>query len=161
MEKKSELNDLKKSYMELREKYNLPSFEELNAEFNIEKASGIETDSLAREIRKFVAEKFSNYLRFSETLLHPVDVPMFIFAVVKSLGIEEKKRLSEIYKKLAEKEIQIIELDIEFSEKKEAEFIKESYETWKEIKQDLLKIIGIIKKNWDVKAESNGKNYFG
>lgn len=161
MEEKSDLRELKKNYKNLQEKHNLPEFEKLNADFNIEKISSTETDFLAREIRKFIADKFSGYLRFIENLLHPVDGSMFIFTIIKSLGIEEKKKLSEIYKKLAHSEITIIELDIDFHEEKEVKFIRESYELWREIKKDLLNLIGHIKKNWDVKIETNGKNYFG
>ena len=32
---------------------------------------------------------------------------------------------------------------------------------WEEIKEDLLGILATIEKNWDVKPESNTKNYFG
>ena len=59
------------------------------------------------------------------------------------------------------KEIQFIELDLEFDEKKEAEFIKDSYEFWQGIKKDLLKIIGKIQNKWDNKSEANSKGYFG
>ena len=86
---------------------------------------------------------------------------MFVFSIVKSLGAEEKKKLTEIYKKLAQSEVKLIELDIDFIEEKEAEFVKESYELWQELKRDLLKIVSVIKLNWDSKVETNGKNYFG
>ncbi len=161
MEDKSDLEELKKNYKELQEKYSFPEFETLNADFNIEKISSIETDFLVREIRKYIADKFSGYLRFIENLLNPTDGSMFIFTIIKTLGAEEKKKLSEIYKKLAQSEIKIIELDIDFMEEKEAEFVKEAHNLWKGIKGDLLGIIGVIKSNWDVKVESNGKNYFG
>ena len=161
MEKKSDLETLKENYEEFREKYQLAEFEELNADFNIEKISSAETDFLVREIRKFIADKFSGYLRFIENLLNPIDGSMFIFTIIKTLGQEEKKKLSEIYKRLAQSEIKIIELDIDFQEEKEAEFIRESHLIWKNIKKDLLEIIKVVKNNWDVKIESNGKNYFG
>lgn len=161
MEKKdSYLDELKKNYLKVQKKHNLPSFDELNREFHIEKISE-ESDYLIREIRKFIAEKFSNYLRFIETLLNPVSPPIFIYSVIKSFGEKERMNLNEIYKKLAKNEVFLIELDLNFDEEKEAQFIKESYKIWKDIKKDLLKIIEVIKKNWDSKSEVNGKNYFG
>jgi len=155
------LEELKKDYKKLQEKFNLPEFEEFNKEFQIEKIAESETDFLVREIRKYMADKFSNYIRFIEALLNPVNAPMFIFSVVKLISAEEKKQLTECYKKLAKIQIKLIELDVKFVEQKEVEFVKESYKTWKEIQEDILNIINIIEKNWDNKSEENGKGYFG
>ena len=161
MENKSDLENLKKDYEKIKREHNLPSFEELNEDFQIEKVAEIETDFLIREIRKFMSDKFSNYLRFIEAVLQPVNTPMFIFSIIKSIGAEEKKKLTDIYKKLVKIEVRLIELDIKFFEEKEVEFIKESYEVWQEIKTDMLEIVESIKRNWDNKSEVNGKGYFG
>jgi hypothetical protein len=158
-----DLGKLKKSYLEIQGKYGLPGFDELNEDFHIEKLSEVETDFLIREIRKLVGDKMSNYLRFIETILHPVSAPVFVFSMIKSIKEEEKKILGEIYKKLAKVELAFIEADIEFSEEKEASFVKNSFSVWQDIKKDLLKIIEKVKKDWDedLKIESNGKGYFG
>jgi hypothetical protein len=157
----SDLESLKEDYKELKEEHKLPDFDELNEDFHIEKLAETETDFLVREIRKFMSEKFSNYLRFVEAILNPVNASMFIFSMIKAIGPEEKETLTDIYKNLAKKEVELIELDIEFNEENEIKFIKESYELWKKIKKDLLGIIEVVKKNWDNKTETNGKNYFG
>jgi len=157
----SDLENLKKDYTKIQKEYNLPDFEKLNEDFHIEKVADIETEFLIREIRKFVADKFSNYLRFIEAILHPVNSPIFIFSIIKSISNEDKNLLTESYKKLARNEVELIELDIKFSEKKEAKFVKESYKMWQGIKKDLLEVIGNIKKNWNTKFETNGKGYFG
>ncbi len=161
MGKESDLENLKKDYEKIQRKHDLPSFQELNEDFQIEKVAEIKTDFLVREIRKFMADKFSNYLRFIEALLQPVNTPMFIFSIIKSIGVEEKKKLTDIYKKLVKIEVRLIELDVEFFEEKEVDFIKESYEIWQKIKKDMLEIFESIKKNWDNKSEVNGKGYFG
>tara|TARA_Y100000034_G_scaffold45400_1_gene55825 strand:- start:7168 stop:7653 length:486 start_codon:yes stop_codon:yes gene_type:complete len=161
MKKECNLDNLKKDYKKIQKEYDLPSFEKLNEDFQIEKISEVETDYLVREIRKFISDKFSNYLRFIEAILHPVNTPMFIFSVIKSIDIEDKNKLVEIYKKLAKTEVRLIEVDVDFSLKKEAGFINESYKLWQEIKKDLLDVIDKIKKNWDNKFEVNNKGYFG
>jgi len=161
MVEKSNLKILKQDYKKIQEKYNLPNFEELNDDFQIEKAAENETDFLLREIRKLIAERFFNYLRFIETLLNPVNVPMFVFSIIKTFNIQEKEKLTKIYKKLAKKEVELIELDIASTEEKEAKFIKDSYNLWQEIKKDVLSVVGVIKKNWDAKVEDNKKDYFG
>jgi len=152
---------LKEDYEKLRKRHNLPSFKELNEDFHIEKAAETETEILVREVRGLVGDKLMNYMRFIESLLNPVNVPMFIFSIIKLIDAEEKKRLSEIYKKLMKKEVKFIELDLEFNEEKEAQFIKDSYELWQETKKDMLKVMDKINKRWDDKFEANNKGYFG
>jgi len=161
MEKKFNLQELKENYKEIQEKYNLPAFERLNEDFHIEKIAENETELLIREIRKFMADRLFNYLRFIESFLNPINVPMFVFSIIKIITLKEKEKLTEIYKKLAKIEVDLIELDIQFSEQKEAQFIKESYKIWQDIKEDMLKIIEMIKNNWDNKNETNSKGYFG
>ena len=157
----SELEKLKANYRKIQGVYNLPDFEKLNSEFAIEKIAETETDFLIREVTKVMAEKFSNYLRFVELILNPVNSPMFIFSLIKTIGESEKKKLSEIYKELARIELNLIELDVDFSEKKEADFINDSYKKWMIMKKDLLEVIEKIKSNWDNKNENNSKGYFG
>jgi len=161
MTEEHNLKTLKEDYKQIQAKYNLPEFDELNDDFNIEKLSEIETESLVREIRRMIADRFYNYLRFVESILNPVNSPMFIFSIVKILTIKEKEKLTEIYKKLAKKEIDLIELDVKFDEQKEITFIKESYKIWQDIKEDMLDIIEVIKQNWDNKLDKNNKGYFG
>lgn len=161
LEDKSKLEELKKKYKDIQKKHGLPDFEELNKDFQIEKAAESEKDFLIREIRKFVGDKMMNYLKFIESLLNPVNAPMFIFSITKLIDSEEKKKLSEIYNNLLKKEIKFIKLDLEFDEEKEVGFIRESYEFWQEVKKDILKIIENISKKWDNKFEVDNKGYFG
>ena len=160
-EDKSCLDELKKDYNELQEKYNLPSFDSLNRDFQIEKVAEFESDYLIREIRKDIADKFSNYLRFIESILNPVNSPMFVFSVIKSIGVDEKNKLSEIYKELARFEVTLVKLDADFSEEKEAEFVNNSYNAWQRIKKEILSVVEVVEKNWDNKFENNGGRYFG
>ncbi len=157
---KSKLKKLKEEYPKLQKKYNLPSFDRLNEDFKIEKVAQEETELLVREIRENVGETLENFLRFLEAILNPVNVPMFLFPIIKSLNTEEKNKLSEIYKKLSKLEIEAMKL-IDYSEKKEAEFIKNSYKLWQEIKKDFVKIIEAIEKKSDAKIEKTEKGYFG
>ena len=160
MEKEYNLETLKQEYKKIQEKHNLPGFEEMNSNFNIEKAAEVEVDLLIREIRRFVADKLANYMRFAEAILNPVNVPMFVYSLIKSLDVQEKEKLTEIYKKLSKNELKLIELDINYSEEKEALFIRESYAMWQDMKKDLLDVIEKANKNWDNKVESKNKDYF-
>ncbi|MBW6442264.1 hypothetical protein K0A97_00590 [Patescibacteria group bacterium] len=155
------LEELKEEYSPLQKKYNLPKFEQLNEDFSIEKATETETEILIREIRRFVGEKIINYLRFVEGLLNPVNGPMFVFSIIKILEPSEKQKLSDIYKELVKQEIKFIELDLEFDEKKEADFIIEANKLWQDVKKDLLGILEGVNNRWDNKSEGTNKGYFG
>jgi hypothetical protein len=157
----SSLENLKERYAEFEKKYGLPDFDELNADFSVEKLAELETDHLVKEVRRFVSEKFSNYLRFVEAILHPVNAPIFIFSVIKSIDQGDKEKLTDIYKKLAKREVLLLDLDVDGSEEKEAEFVKESFKIWQDIKKEFKGISDTIKKNWDNKFEAESKSYFG
>jgi len=100
-------------------------------------------------------------MRFVEAILNPVNSPMFIFSVIKLLGKEDKKGLETVYKKFMDIEMELIELDISYSEEKEAEFIKKSYEEWQSIKEVINKVIETVKKNKSNTFEKNNSGYFG
>jgi len=157
----SKLENLKKEYSKLQKKYSLPPFEKLNEDFGIEKASESESEIPIREIRKQISEKIYNYLRLVETLINPVNAPMSILSVVKTLNIEDRNKLAEVYKKFVKSEIQLVLTDVEFSEKREAEFIKETFKTWQEAKKEMIDVLGKVEKNLENKSESNGRKYFG
>jgi|GEM_PF-282804 len=160
---KSNLELLKESYEVLRKEYDLPEFENMNKDFSIEKIQEEDTELLIREIRKYVSDKFSTYLRFIETLLQPTNAQMFVFSMLKTFESEDTEKLKKNYKKLAQKEIDIIELDLDFNLEKEIVFIKSAFDLWQEVKTELLEIISTVKKGWsdnsDIKDKS--QNYFG
>ena len=161
MAKEYDLDEVKIQYKELQEKYNLPNFDLLNQEFSIEKIAETRTELLTKEIRRYIADKIFNYLRFIETLLNPANAPMFIFSVIKSLTSEDKKRLTDIYGKLSEIDLELIKLDLESSEEKDVEFIKQVYNSWQEIKRNLIPIVGKLKNIKDNNEEKSDTRYFG
>jgi hypothetical protein len=155
------LDELKKNYEMLREKYSLPEFSEMNKLFSIEKIDGTETDLLMREIRRAVSETISNYLTVLENLLNPSNAPMFVFSIVKCINNEEKKKLSDIYMSLAREWAPIMQLDLVYSEENEAEFIKKVFKFWKKTSQEFYQIIEVINKNWGSDSESKKSGYLG
>lgn len=156
-----DLDNLKKQYEVLKKKYSLPSFQNLNEDFDIEKTAEKETELVLREIRKIVMDKAIAYLRFIEMLINPSNAPMFFMALTKSFTIEDRKVMEKIYSKLGEFELDVIEIDNEYSEKNEAEFISKTYKEWQKIKQDMKKIIEALRRGWRSKSNKKTKNYLG
>lgn len=155
------LERLKEEYERIKIKHGLPEFSRLNQLFDIEETE-IETDFLLRKIRRSIAERITGYSRFADALLNPSNAPMFFFKLIKKLDSRDKEVLSEIYEVLGNIEIETLTLDLDYSEKKEADFIKKIYEIFdKEIR---LKLLDVIKKleNGDTNSrKENGASYFG
>jgi len=81
-------------------------------------------------------------------------------SIVKAFGVAEKEKLVEIYKKLVKSEWELIAIDLEFSEKKEAEFIREIYGIWQGVKKDVVEVIDAVSKNWERKTQNTNRKYF-
>jgi hypothetical protein len=155
------INELKEEFDSFKVKYNLPEFSELNKLFDIEEID-VNTEFLLRRVRRIISERISAYLRFIEIILNPSSAPIFFFKLVRKLDSNDKEMLNKLYESLSEYEIEIISLDLEYSEKKEADFIKKLYKSFND--DTRFKLLEILKKlsNGEApeKKENNG-SYFG
>lgn len=154
------LEKIKKEFEKFQKTYELPEFSKLNELFDIENVD-TETEFLLRRIRREISERISAYSRFIEIILNPSNAPIFFFKLLKKLDSKDKEILGEVYRTLGNLELETIVLDLEYSEKKEAEFIKKMYEVFnKEIRLEFIKIIEKLSINNDKSREYNG-SYFG
>ena len=153
----SGLKELKEEYLKFKEKYKLPEFSELNELFDIEEID-IDTEFLLRKVRRVISERIGGYLRFVEIILNPSNAPMFFFKLIKKLDENDKQSLSDVYDILGKFEVEILALDIDYSEEKEADFIKSVFIIFSgDIKKKLLEVIKKMGNGeGDVKRVSNG-----
>lgn len=158
--RESYLAEIKKQYQTLQKKYKLPSFDELNKEFEIEKVQEHETDFLLREIRKAISEKMSAFLRFFETILNPVMAPVFVLASLKNLSNSDKEKIAKTYESMVDVELETIRLDVEYSEKREAGFILNAFKKWKEVKPHVLDVMETLEESHSI-SEKKGNSYLG
>lgn len=164
MDKKNfqkEEEDVLKEYDKFGKKYELPDFDSLAEDFDIEKIVEKPSTFLLREIRKAMNEKISVFLQLFETFMNPSSAPMFVFSLLKNVDNDGKEKIKEVYKKIAKIEIKVLKLDILYDEKNEAGFIKDSFEKWQEIKKDVLPLFEKIEKDFDVSNVINKRGYFG
>ena len=155
------LKNLKKEYENLKEKYGLPSFDELNKNFEIEKLQDRERNYLLRDIRRTLVEKDISYFKFLEMFLNPGSGPMFFMALTNNLNAEEKNKIEDIYFKLGKFELDSVSLDNDSTEKEEAEFIKSFFEEWKNLKSDFGELMESIEEVWEREVEKGDKGYLG
>lgn len=152
------LTELKGSYSVLEKKYKLPSFSELNENFEIEKIrKGQET--LLRTVRKTMMEKVVNSLGFIESLLNPINAPRMYLIYLKSMTSDDKKELDRIYSVLSDAVIASLRLEIDYSEKGEAEMIIRLARDWNSIKPSFSKVIDSMQK--PASNITKEKSYFG
>ena len=153
------IDSLKQEYESLKGKYKLPGFTELNTLFEIEDID-FESELLLKKIRRMISDKIAVYMRFTEILLNPSNAPLYFFNLINKLDEKDKVKLNEIYSRLGQFEIELISLDLDYSEEKEAQFIKKCFKTFNdEIRLDLLNVVK--KLNSEDKTKKRDRDYFG
>lgn len=154
-----ELEELKKNYTVYEKKYKLPSFKELNFNFEIEKIDR-DTDIFLKVVRSVMMEKIISTQRFLETIVTPGNTPRMLFSFLKSMNQEDKKNIDSLYDQMSSIISGALDLDIEFNEAKEAEMIKKIYSSWVEMKKPLLILIKKMQ-NPQGQGSKKERTYFG
>lgn len=155
------LEDLKKNYELLRKQYGLPEFKLLNENFDIENILIYEGDLLIKKIRKQITEKIYSYLRLFEVILNPSNAPLFIFNLLKSMSVEDKDKAQKLYRDLSKFEIDSFELEVIYNPKKEAQMIKEIYDSWQPLSKELIDFFLNLKNKYNFDSKKSEKSYFG
>ena len=142
---KDNLEKLKKEFESARAKYGLPSFEELDSEFEIRK---IDFDlNLVREIRRAIIHKFSGIADILEPILNPSEANLHSAVESKHFEKEGIDDMFKYYKKLWYHVHDGIVASL-VSEKEEAEFIKKMWKIWPEVKKTALTYVKKITESW-------------
>lgn len=147
-----------KDYDKIKEKYDLPDFEELNKEFEI---SSIETEEfLLREIRRKMNEKICF---FSDIIAGVVNTESSTTAMIEfgNLMDDDVKEAFNLYKKLMYWERSSSEAAILGQDEKDAAFIRELHSEWKELKKQVADLITKMKESWKKKTTEKEEAYFG
>ncbi len=154
------LEALKKEYEKFAKKYNLPSFRDLNLDFEIDKFDK-ETDFLLRAIRKLMMEKIVNSMTFLEMLVNPINAPRMYLPYIRSMSVEDKKMIDDAYSNLADLSILSLDLEIDSNEKTETDLIRKIYDKWKELKPGFIKILQNMKHPKNLNNNRKERSYFG
>jgi len=149
--------ETEKQYGELRKKYRLPEFKEMNYEFELSDLD--ETDFLIKALIKRIAEKLDFFAGLFEELLQPDGSNLSAMHESRVFEDDEKKRHTAFTLKLMFLSRRIVELSLNGSEKEEAEFISGFFSEWKPIKEELKKYLNKMKESW--KTETDIKEDIG
>jgi len=151
--------DLKKHYGNLAKKYKLPSFKEMNENFEIEKIDK-ESSTLLRTVRKIAMEKVVNSIGFLDILLNPQNAPLMYLQYIKGMSMDDRKRIDKIYGVLSMRSIEALELEVQYNEKNEADLIKKVNKSWNELKSEFNDILSNMK-NPNILEVRRERTYFG
>lgn len=138
--------DIEKQYNELRKKFKLPEYKDLDDEFEI---SDLEkTNFLLRAIIRRIAERFDFYTTMLEEVLQPDTSNLYAMHETRFFDENEKKRMYDLYSRLMNFNRQSIEVTLEHNEKNEVGFINSVFNEWNQLKQELLGFINKMKSSW-------------
>lgn len=148
------MEPIEEEYSKLAKKHGLPSYEELNDDFEIET---IEKEGfLLREIRRRINEKIEAYIKFTEDIVQP-DTSLSSMHEARFFSDEERSEVFVIYRRLMFLNRMSVECSIGDNEEKSSDFIRKSFEEWKDMEKDLSKIAKRSKEIWlkdtDIKEE--------
>lgn len=155
-----DLAELKKEYIVLQKKYKLPSFEELNENFEIDRIER-ETDTLLREIRKVMIERIVYYVKIMEFLIAPSNAPPIFMQFAKQVSTEEFADIRKLYGRFSQVELGALEMEIDYAESGEAKLVKEIFDLWIESKDSLRSIVAMMKRNLNLSNNKKERSYFG
>tara|TARA_Y100000310_G_scaffold337740_1_gene425593 strand:+ start:7014 stop:7493 length:480 start_codon:yes stop_codon:yes gene_type:complete len=146
-------------FNKLKENYDLPKFEELSRDFDIEKILEKKPNFLLRDIRMAMNEKLSGYLNLFEVLINPNSPPMFIFSILRNVDDEKMEDIKKIYKKLSKLQIKTMKLDTIYDENSEANYIRNSFDEWNELKETIYKVIESFEESFEQNNSSRKSGY--
>jgi len=148
----------KKQYEDLRKKYKLPKFDELE-EFEI--MSLEDTDFLLSDIREKIFDRLRNSTDFLADIIHP-DTNITNMYESRTFDDNQKKDVFNVFKRLMFWRRNAFEVSIVNTDKANAEFISSFHAEWKDLKTKLTEIIGKVKHSWETESEKTEKlGYFG
>lgn len=155
--------EIKHEYEGFVKKYKLPSYEELDNEFELLYFTNIiEISYVLRFVRRRINDRLSAFTSILQGFLQPNPGSPINLEESSFLDENEKKKIVILIRELMNIERMNTLLDLDFDEKKEAEFIKNAVNKWFELKKEILELLKKVKKGWESKVSEESKEpYFG
>ena len=136
---------VKEEYIVLSKKHKLPSFAEMEKEFEISKVD--EEGFLLREVRRKIAEKIELYFKFLEEILQPETIISNMHES-REFNEGERENIFRLYSKLMFLYRLSMETSVNEDDKKSADYINTVFKDWDSIKDQFSKIVAKAKESW-------------
>ena len=156
------MKDLKERYVALQKNYKLPSFEELNNEFELLSLPALE------EIPKplsFIRRRINDRIAWACNLIQIIIQPnpgSFITMYESGLFDKiEKNKMSQLLKELMILERESLCIDVDGTEEQDAQYILTITKVWPQHKKELRKIGETLKQGWREERKAVQSSYLG
>ena len=155
--------EFKKRYEELSKKYKLPSYEELDTEFELLYFQNImEISFPLRYVRRRIGDRVNWFIGFFQGILNPNPSSLINLEESKFFSKEDKDKMVSLVKDMVIFERESLILDLAQDEKKDAEFIRNGVKRWTEFKKELEQYCIKLKEGWKAEtSEEEKEEYFG
>ena len=154
MEKEQLLKNLREEFKEIKKRLGFKSsFKDLNDIFSIEEMvlqEGYVFPSLNRKLSRRIVDIYKSWLNYACSLMNPSPDNILILMESKMLGQEDKKKISNIIKKISSLISSNNLIALTKDEKLETKFIDDAVQFWNNyFKIEMIKILEKIKEGWD------------
>jgi len=144
---------IKEEYDELRKKYKLPSFDEVNYEFEISALDVNKIPSLSRGILRAICNKMGLLLNYVEPVISPNPQGLHGYIEIQNTTNDEKKEIFEFYKDLSKKYHKAYSTELTEKEEEIIKEIKNVLKYWDSVRVRFKKISEVINKAWEKELE--------
>lgn len=141
---------LKDRYEELRKKYDLPKFDDFNAEFDIIK---IDPEiNMMHELRRAITHKLQAFAEWFEPVLNPNQNSLHSMVETKIFEKVELEPLFNLYKRMWHLVHQGLWASLQ-SEAEGAKFVKLVWQEWPELKAEVSRHVKKLADGWQSKSK--------
>lgn len=140
------LAEFKKFYEEIKLKYSLPSFNDLNMVFDIGRIRR-DSGNLIRDIRRVMMEKIVYYVRLVEVMINPPQASPIMLMLLKDINAEDRKIIDSVLNSFVELEIASHKLDVSSSDNDESKLINHINSVWGKKKDEVMYLVTILERN--------------
>ncbi|MBS3157009.1 hypothetical protein J4442_02435 [Candidatus Woesearchaeota archaeon] len=144
---------INEEYDELRKKYKLPSFDEVNYEFEISTLDVNKIPSLSRGILRAICNKMGLFLNYVEPVISPNPQGLHGYIEIQNTTNDEKKEIFEFYKDLSKKYHKAYSTELTEKEEEIIKEIKNVLKYWDSVRVRFKKISEVINKAWEKELE--------
>jgi hypothetical protein len=154
------MDTIKTEYNVLIKKHKLPSFDKLDAEFEIRALEENRSGRPVKAIIRVMAGKLRNFLEILDPVVSPNPNSIHSMIAVNNLSESIRKEMYNFYKKIGALYQECLFYDLE-DEDKAAVFIKRLWKQWAKIKQTQKIYMKLIIETWSKELPKQKASYHG
>lgn len=156
------MEETKKRYNEIASKNGLPSWDELDKEYELcYMAPLIAVSFPLRFIRRRINDRFAWAANFFQSLLNPNPSSLISLQESKYFTTEDRNKMTSLLKEFMQVERLALTLDIDNNDEGTINWIKNSHKKWMQHKKDLSFFAEKMRTGWTEETKSKGGAYFG